>query len=388
MLRARRRLTTRASLMLGGLVLASFAGTGPMTSVAVSATCAPRLAASPQWLSEGPANPTDVALNVPSRGTVRAAALFVDFPDAPGTTDPETITSTWLAGGAAWLRTSSYGRLNVTLDPHRQWLRMPRASSTYGFPAVSYDLHRVYIADALALADPVVDFSQTDFVYIVAPPAAAIPQSPTFRGLLGEFVRDGRDIGRVVTFGRDGHTVGRFTVAHETGHLLGLPDLYAHAATGQHRYVGSWDLMGNIFDPTDYLAWHRLKLGWLDASQFTCARGTGVTTAMLTPLNRAGGRKAIFVRTGPYTALVAENRQRTGNDRRICDTGLLVYRVDSRIATGKGPIQVLGGRTGGCGFGDRSDAPLAVGQRLVVGRTTFAVTAASRSTLAVRVTRR
>lgn len=379
------RLARRVVLLgIAGLVVASIG------SARAAAACNPALAPSPQWLSEGPPNDTDAAINLRSLGVSRAKVIFVDFSDAPaGTLTPAGITAGWMTSGVRWLRTSSYGKFNVQLDPHPTWIRMPRPSASYGFPGVGYDLHKVYIADALAAADATADFSQADVVYIVPAPGAAIPQSPTFRGLPVEFPLDGRNMHRVVTFGMDGYRFGRTTLPHETGHLLGLPDLYASGGTDLHRYVGSWDVMGNIFQPTDYFAWHRLKLGWLTPGQFTCATSTGTTTATLTPLGGTGGKKAIFVKTGPYTALIAENRQRVGNDRGICDAGILVYKVDSRIETMHGPIKVLTGTLGhGCGYGSRSDAPLHVGQRATIGGTTVVVTGKVGLSLTVRIIRR
>lgn len=375
--RARRAI----ALAVGALALAF------VQQAQAAAPCNPALAPSPLYLSEGPTSAIDAAINVPSRGTVRAKVVFVDFPDAPGTADPATLAADLAIGGPKWLRTTSYGAFDLQLSAHPQWLRMPNASTAYGFPGVSYDVHKRYIADAFAAADPVVDFSQTDLVYIMAPPSAAIPQSPTFRGLPGAFVLDGRDMGRVVTFGQDSYKFRVPIVVHETGHLLGLPDVYAHSGDA-HRFVGTWDLMGNVFLPTDLFAWHRLKLGWLTPGQFSCVGANATTTITLTPLGRPSGKKAIFIRTGPYTALVAENRQKVANDIRICDTGLLVYRVDSRVATGRGPIAVIGGTHGnGCGYGPRSDAPLHVGQRLTVGRTTFTVTRKVGLNITVRITR-
>lgn len=361
----------------------------PAAAASPAAQCGPSLPTSPVFLGEGTPNAIDAAINAPSRGTVRTKVLFVDFPDAPGsTTGPADAASAWLSLGARWLSRSSYGRLSLELDPELRWFRMPRPSTDYGIGGgTTYEQHRVYIADAFAAADATVDFSRADLVYVVPPPAVAIPTSPTFRGLRGTFVLDGRDVSSVVTFGRDAYMVGRTVMVHETGHVLGLPDLYAFGGDA-HRFVGTWDLMGNIFQPTDFMAWHRLKLGWLDAAQFVCARPVGVTQTVLTPLGRAGGRKAVFVRTGTNSAILVENRRRLGNDTGICDAGLLVYTVNATVATGTGPVRVLGGRPGGCGYGPRSDAPLRPGQRLTVGRTTVIALPASGSNAGVRIVRR
>jgi hypothetical protein len=96
----------------------------------------------------------------------------------------------------------------------------------------------------------------------------------------------------------------------------------------------------------------------------------------------------VFVRTGPSTALGVENRQRVGNDFRICHAGLLVYSVDARVRTGTRPIRVIGGSTGaGCGYGSRSDAPLHAGEKVRVGGVTVTAQAGRGQSLVAVVTR-
>lgn len=324
------------------------------------------LAPTDAYLSEGPPRAADAEVNLPAIGRLRAAVLFVDFSDAPGTGRPRRILRTWVRPGARWLRQSSYGRLTVKLVPTSRWIRMPQPAASYGVKCpLSYDPHKKYIADAIAAADATFDFAKIDIVYVVAPQTDLISCSPNFRGAPGTFVADGRKLGAAVTFGRDAYSDGRTVLPHETGHALGLPDLYASGDT--HRFVGTWDLMGNLFTPTDYFAWHKYKLGWLNPGQVVCAPAHAMTTATLRPVETRKGKKAVFVRTGDRTGLLVENRQRLRHDRRICKTGALVYTVDSSVPTGSGPVKVIGGTTDGCGSGRLSDAPLRPGESVNVG---------------------
>jgi M6 family metalloprotease-like protein len=267
---------------------------------------------------------------------------------------------------------------------------MPKPSTAYAMDdGVTYDEHFAYIADALALADPVMNFAGVDGLYVVGSDGVAIPQSPTFSGSYGTFVADGQALGPAVTFGTDANTWGRTIVPHETGHMFGLPDLYGYFGD-QHRFMGVWDLMGNVFQATDLTAWQRRKLDWLAAPQILCGRRTGTSWATLEPLGRRGGAKALFVRTGTTTGLLVENRRRVGNDRGICRSGALVTTVNSAVDSGFGPIKVVGGdRLGiGCGYGPRSDAPLGVGQAVTIGRTTVRVLGSQGGRLEISLTRR
>jgi M6 family metalloprotease-like protein len=377
----------RVALLLVGVGLLTLAGqlAQPNAAPAIATACA-SLNPTGATLSEGPPSAADAAINLKPRGTLRAAVILVDFSDAPSSGTSSELVQGWLETGAKWLHTSSYGRLRVILQPATGWLRMPQPAASYGYArGLTFEAHRRYIGDAIAAADPTFDFSQTDIVYVVAAKTDLISFSPTLRAAPGTFVADGRRLGPAVTFGLDAYTYGRTIVPHESGHMLGLPDLYAFSGEA-HRFVGTWDLMGNVFMATDLFAWHRLKLGWLDANQVVCARKGRSTKVMLRPLGTNGGKKAVFVRTGPTTGLLVENRHPVGNDSSICDRGALIYTVDSSVGSGLGPVKVIGGSTNGCGFGSLSDAPLHAGQRASVGGVTVGVIGSTGSTLTVRIT--
>ena len=139
---------------------------------------------------------------------------------------------------------------------------MPRTAASYGYArGLTHETHQAYVADAIASADATFDFSQADVVFVVAPSTDLISFSPTLRERAGTFAATAALFGPAVTFGRDAYSFGRSILPHETSHLFGLPDLYAYAG-GQHGYVGIWDYMGNVFQPTDLFAWHPVSV-WL-----------------------------------------------------------------------------------------------------------------------------
>ena len=193
------------------------------------------------------------------RGTLRAAVVFVDFSDAPGAETPSKIVAGWLDPGVKWLRVSSYGRFAIALQPATAWVRMPKPAASYGYArGLTYNTHKTYLTDAIAAADATFDFSQTDIVYVVAAKTQLIPHSPTFR-VPGNVrrrrphTRPGRDVRP-----RRLHLRTHDPASRDGPTLLGLPDLYASSGE-QHRFVGAWDLMGNVFNATDLFAWHRLS---------------------------------------------------------------------------------------------------------------------------------
>ena len=266
-------------------------------------------------VTEGASAPGTVA---PAVGTVRAILLLVHPSDTPP--DESVVGPRELfAAASAWFRTVSYGRLDFRAETLPRWLSLPATSQAYlANPAR-------YLLDAVAEADPVVDFSRFDVVYLA--PASRIPETATSAVLNSFGVRaDGREVKFWVPWegGFAASTGEPQFLIHETGHLLGLADLYVRGVPSSfHR----WDVMAGAQWPSELFAWHRWKLGWLDSVQVVCIVGKKTRVVTLTPIERSGGTKAVFVKRGNRITAV-EVRTRVGYDTTLCKTGVLVYDVD------------------------------------------------------------
>jgi M6 family metalloprotease-like protein len=327
-----------------------------------------------------------------------AVLVFLSFPDSAPLTTPAELAADHFPATSRFYEQASYGRF--TLRPHalRHWVRMPRPSTAYAMRRDWNARERAtYLDDALAAADPEVDFSRYDVVYFVADPDAPGVDSDATKvvNLDMPLQADGKEIRRVVTvFER--HPPDRLVLAHETGHVFDLPDLYHRPVDGKgdwDTYVGDWDLMGSQFALSpDPFAWHKWKLGWLEPRQVTCVRGTGPARLTLEPVEvgpagatdtgegAAGsppfglgnGTKLAVVRTGSDSALAIEARAQLGNDVTGCRQGVLVYRVRSTAESGDGPIQVIDAHpeTEACAetsvYPPLADAPIDVGETFTV----------------------
>ncbi|MBC9730441.1 M6 family metalloprotease domain-containing protein [Streptomyces sp. TRM68367] len=337
------------------------AGAGPITLTRSSAhgPCLISGAREVQ-MSEGIPTPDGYAR---STGTVRALTVMVDFSDTPGEGDAQGRFREFFPQTREWFRTSSYGRLDYRPEtPVPGWLRMPKPFRAYGIErgAPFEPGYRKLVQDIVAAADPKVDFRRYDLLNVLVTPNAGPSAldtvlSVTFAGNAEAPVADGVPVANASfvysrqddgsgSYGRTGYRV----LPHENGHVFGLPDLYTQEGGGA---VGHWDIMSEDWGANnDLLAWHKWKLGWLDAGQVHCAASPGTREFTLTPLARAGGSKLVFVPLDRRTGYAVELRTRAGNDEAVCRPGVLIYRVDADVDTGMGPIRVYDSRrdSGGC----------------------------------------
>jgi M6 family metalloprotease-like protein len=332
-----------AALALSLCALAPIATAVPQRHTSTAGDCA--LPGATGWTDEG--HNTDYTQFQRPIGTKRVLVLFVDFPDAQasGSTTPYYRQ---LAPAADWMRRDSYGRARLDITPLRRWIRMPQAATAYGFQrGITYQQQELYVRQAVEAADPYVNFADYDMLYIVpVKSASAISFSPTYLydPTATGIVADGKRIKYAITFGQDMWHWGFKVADHETSHTFGLPDLYAFTGANVHRFVGGWDLMGNIAGAApQHFGWERWKFGWIDDNQVACLNSSGSRTVRLKAVESPGGTKIAVIRTGETTAYVAESRRAVGADDKECSTGVLVYKVDSSTKTGEGPIQVMDG---------------------------------------------
>ncbi|WP_329350750.1 M6 family metalloprotease domain-containing protein [Streptomyces sp. NBC_01261] len=325
-----------------------------------------------------------------------AVMIFLSFPDATPRTTPAELAADHFPATTRFYERASYGRFTLRPHPLRNWIRMPHPSTSYAIQRDWNPVNRAaYLRDALAAADPQVDFSRYGIVYFVADPDAPGVDSDATKvvNLDTPLRADGTDVRRVVTV-FEKHPPDRLVLAHETGHVFDLPDLYHRPVDGKgdwDTYVGDWDLMGSQFGLSpDLFAWHKWKLGWLDPRQVVCVRGTAPKRLTLEPVaagpgtSPAGGAagspafglglgvKLAVVRTGTDSALAFEARSSVGNDSTACKQGVLVYRVRGGAPSGNGPIEVVDAHphTEACWetsvYPPLADAPVSLGESFTV----------------------
>lgn len=282
-------------------------------------------------------------------GTLNVQVIMVDFPDAVATMSPQTAFG-MISGATETFKEVSYGLMNYNLIPNYKWYRMKSKSTTYAPLNKSFDSHRAYIAEALAMADPEIDFSTTDaFVILANPDSTGIGDSgPGFASVFGRgFTLDGRYIANGATSSHDLNFWKSLWLNHEVTHTMGLVDVYAATPGGGndywdwHRYTGQFSYMGwSSFEANSpgLFAFERWNLGWLDDAQIICSADT--TMQALTPIETIGGVKALMIPLSRTKVIVVESRRALGIDKNTKKEGALVYVVDSSKQSGMGPVQV------------------------------------------------
>ncbi|MCT9010922.1 M6 family metalloprotease domain-containing protein [Streptomyces rhizosphaerihabitans] len=385
-----RRVAALATVTVLTLAVSTSAGTGHLTvgsatagstALARSTALGPCMINGPSGVQMGEGIPTTPGY-ARSTGTLRALTLMVDFSDAPGKGSALDRYDEFFPKTQEWFRTASYGRLDYRPEaPVRHWLRMPKPFKAYGIErGAPFDPgYRELVQDIVAAADPEVDFRSYDILNVLVTPNAGPSAldtvlSVTFAGNTEAPVADGVPVANAsFVYSRQDDGSGSYSdtgyrvLPHENGHTFGLPDLYTQDGGGA---VGHWDIMSEDWGAdNDLLGWHKWKLGWLDASQVSCAAARGTSAYRLTPLAVRGGPKLVVIPTSARSGYVLELRTRAGNDSAVCHPGVLVYKVDADVDTGNGPVTVYDSHrdSGGCTRSpnvqaELSDAPFSPGE--------------------------
>ena len=314
---------------------------------------------------------------LPSFGTIKALIVPVDFADVVGQRPPAEEFTPMTDGQNDFFYKMSGNKVKFDYQVLKNWVRMPVSSTFHKLGTWNQGDPYSYWKLAIETADPLVDYSQFDVVYVLSPreiPFASIAYGPAGPLNAAGISTDDGPVTNITLSGADAWTsIARGTpwrwISHETGHLFGLHDLYVNPGDAVY---GTWDLMSNNWSigATELNSWNRYLLGWLTDSQINCINvvelnATGVTQ-LINPIERVNDlNKAIVVRLSSSKILVIESRRNEGFDVLTpSQEGTLVYTVDMTIQSIKGGWKVQ--RRLGSTDSQFTDAALRVGDVITV----------------------
>ena len=134
-------------------------------------------------------------------------------------------------------------------------------------------------------------------------------------------------------------TIGVF--CHEFGHSIGLPDAYdtSTATTG----VGQWSLMGGGSwgsigrtgvpfgaDPTPFMAWERLALGWISEEEIELESGS-TKTISFSNINDSAKVYSVKLTDDQYLLFEGKAKNTTGSGMYVMESGLMITQIHKGI---------------------------------------------------------
>ena len=298
-------------------------------------------------------------------GDFNALAILVRFNDNPSSTSA-TFFDRMLFDTAGitlrdYYRDVSYGELDiitVDLPSSVGWVTAPQDYDYYvndenGINPESYPNNaQKLVEDLVAIVDPQVDFSEYDndnngFVDVLMVVHAGPGAEKTGANsdiwshkweIYPRMTSDGVYVSSYTMQPEYINQAGDMTIgvyAHELGHVLGLPDLYDtdYSSNG----IGAWGLMGygswlgpqgNGGVPAHPCAWSRIQMGFANSTVVS----QNVNSQAIEDVKSSGEVFRLWSsgNIGPEYFLV-ENRQQTGYDTYLPESGLLIWHIDDAV---------------------------------------------------------
>ena len=286
---------------------------------------------------------------IPTVGNRKTLVIFVDYLDLPF--DPKQI-SEWknnqIPTFKKFISSMSYGKLNYSVDAHEEIFHINKTSTSYnldtaqGQPLKPNADMAGLIRDAIAVADPNIDFSQYEFFNVVMPPTTNIGIEGTM-GLPPDTIIDGKKFNHV-SFGPIREYVDddrkKIWFLHEVGHMMGL--LHAFKLND----FPFWGVMSNgISTEPEFMGWERFLLGWINTDQISCINTNipNTYTLNISPLASAqDAKKLVIIKLKQNKILVIEYRVINELSRITkAREGIIVYLVDADIPANQGAMKLI-----------------------------------------------
>jgi M6 family metalloprotease-like protein len=232
---------------------------------------------------------------------------------------------------------TSYGRVSLTYEflPKQYWITMSKSAADYRLPENIPQYNKTFLVeDAFALADASINFSLYDGVALTTGYSTRVNGGQGFPGV-SFATKNG--VAKGVTLELGSAAGNNEVMAHELGHsLFGLEDLYVFLNSNRPSVpdpapAGPWDIMSSL--GREFFGWNKLLMGWFEPYQVRCISNQASSSHFIETIDKASGKpKLILINLSDGVTLAIEGRM-------LPNKGVLVYKIDSRINHGDGPIR-------------------------------------------------
>ena len=232
---------------------------------------------------------------------------------------------------------TSYGNVSIQFDflEKNYWVDMGRSAASYNLVENKPQQNNIKVVeDALSMVDSSVNFDLYDGVVVESARFQSTGGGQGFPGQIFK-TKTGQAKGVSLEFGNAVATFG--VLAHEFGHsLFGLEDLYVFLNANRPSVpeplpAGVWDMMSN--SSREFFGWNKFLNGWLTPTQIRCINIQESTLHYLEDISISSNKpKLALINVQAGVTLAIETRTD------LEGKGVLVYKIDSRIAHGDGPI--------------------------------------------------
>ena len=271
-------------------------------------------------------------------GTVSARILLVPivFSDLPYTDADHLRMKAATDFVTRIYEETSYGRVSLSYEflPKQYWITMSKTAAQYRLPENIPQYNKTFLVeDAFALADAAINFGSYDGIALTTGYATRISGGQGFPGVSFQ-TKNG--VAKGVSLELGNSSGNALVMAHELGHsLFGLEDLYVFLNPSRPSVpdpvpAGSWDMMSSLGQ--EFFGWNKLLMGWLDTHHVRCISNQVSSSHFIQTIDKPGSKpKLVLINLSGGVTLAIEGRV-SG------PTGVLVYKIDTRINHGDGPI--------------------------------------------------
>ena len=279
-----------------------------------------------------------------STGQLRVLVVPINFNDLFfSSVDARAIEATYAKANSYFVAQSG-GRasVSVTVAPSAAWVDLGTTIEGSGFtnpPQPQWDGSIFYrkVVDQYLQKNSVAGY---DVVAVMSAPSNRFYSAQAHPAGATTYATGKNFTGMLIV----GGSVPYWNVlAHEIGHAwLGYEDLYLFSSQ-KEAPLGKWDLMSQT--GTELSGWSRFLASWIDASAVRCASPTATSRHYLTAMNSESGNtrpRLLVVPLSASSAIVADYRAPNTWSSDLKTATLVVYRVDTTVDHGNGPITLVG----------------------------------------------